>query len=122
MQLGADRAGCQLAGMACRPARCKSPISTHWRKPGSMPRASVSRWSKMQWFGKSWGASICESIEHVPTPVGELCGWCEEVIEEQDGGLIIPHVTLNRVTPTPRHLECFIRQTAGSVARQLKAC
>src|SRR6266568_5651962 len=76
----------------------------------------------MLWFGESWGAPICDIVEHVPTPVGELCAWCIEAIEEHDSGVIIPHVELNRVTLQPHHRECFIRETAGSVAHQLRLC
>jgi hypothetical protein len=76
----------------------------------------------MRWFGKSWDAPICEDLEHAPTPLGEPCGWCREPIEEADNGLLIPHVERNYTMERPHHIECFIRETAGSVAHQLRRC
>src|SRR5258708_5208550 len=76
----------------------------------------------MQWFGKSWGAPICDPQDHAETPVGQLCSWCTETIEANDAGVIIPHLEDRRTTMRPQHYECFIRQVAGSVAHQLHRC
>lgn len=72
----------------------------------------------MNYFGKSW-SSVCEN--KVPTPIGELCYHCEELIESGDRGLIIPCVG-DIVQERPIHLCCFIREVVGSVGHQQKKC
>lgn len=77
----------------------------------------------MKWFGENWGAPACEPDAHVATPVGALCTWCEEAIEEKDCGFLIPHVSPDAPTEDkPVHLECSLRQTLGSVGHQQKRC
>lgn len=44
----------------------------------------------MQYFGKSWGAPICEQIPEVPVPIGKVCVGCGNTIKEADSGLILP--------------------------------
>jgi len=46
----------------------------------------------MKWFGESWHAPVCEPDEHIETPVGEDCGYCDEPIAEGDRGLRMPFV------------------------------
>ena len=72
----------------------------------------------MQWFGKSWGAYVCEG-EHVATPVGAICfGSCGEPIAEGDRGVVLPSVALRRESgetlAIPYHLACFLRSVCGS--------
>lgn len=69
----------------------------------------------MKWFGINWGASICHSCEHEPTPVGTICGGCGEAIEKSDNGVSMP-------VDTVMHLECFLRSVLGSVGHQKKTC
>jgi hypothetical protein len=68
------------------------------------------------WFGRSWGAPMCRDLEHVMTPVGQVCQWCEEPIEADDSGW----------GATRRgawmHVECFMRMMLGSVGHQLRVC
>ena len=73
---------------------------------------------KNQWFGKiKWGR-ICDSLEHVPIPVGEFCFHCAEVIEEEDSGQIMPCEGILR----PVHRECLLRMIVGSVGHQRHRC
>jgi hypothetical protein len=84
----------------------------------------------MNWFGKNWGGSICETTSQVPIPVGELCIHCDEPVEKSDDGIIMPVVGMRvgEYTPDPRpnyapmHLACFMRDVVGSVGHQNKTC
>jgi hypothetical protein len=86
----------------------------------------------MDWFGKHWGASICDTTSHVSTPTGETCIHCGEPIKILDDGLIMPVGELSsdevRVPPrhigasAPIHLVCFMREIVGSVGHQNKTC
>lgn len=68
----------------------------------------------MNWFGKSWGAPICNDVEHVSTPVGERCHLCTKPITETDQGLLIPlssgvvggQYAVGRLLPW--HIDCFL--------------
>lgn len=64
----------------------------------------------MQWFGKSWGAPICDIADQIDTPVGEPCGYCEDPIAEGDIGFRMPFVG----DPTGRgymnaHHQCLMK-------------
>jgi hypothetical protein len=63
-------------------------------------------------------APICEDDRHrVPTPIGEVCYWCEEPIVEGDRGIIRPWVQIDESIPTrPIHIECDLRSVIGPVA------
>ena len=82
----------------------------------------------MKWFGKSWGAPICTKESHAETPVGEPCQWCEEPIEEDECGLLIPTVVewlddkTAREVFKPTHQECLLREVIGSVGHLQKLC
>jgi hypothetical protein len=84
----------------------------------------------MQWFGKHWGANICDSCERATVPVGQLCVYCDEPIEKSDNGLIMPvgEMRVGEYSPDPRpdfisiHLVCFMREIVGSVGHQKKTC
>ena len=69
--------------------------------------------SQMKYFGESWRAPVCK--EQVPTPIGELCLFCDESIADGDHGLFA-----NETQPV--HRECFIRQVSGSVGHQKGMC
>lgn len=64
----------------------------------------------MQWFGRDWGAPICQMGEHIPTPVGEDCGFCDKLIAEGDHGVRMPFVgdPSGRGYMNAHHL-CFLR-------------
>jgi hypothetical protein len=45
----------------------------------------------MKWFGQSWGAPICESADHIATPVGQSCMGCETPFSIIANGLVLPN-------------------------------
>jgi hypothetical protein len=61
------------------------------------------------WFGESWGAPVCDPVRHKPTPVGELCVFCEGEILKTDQGLTIPHASAAGVGLRSMHIECFLK-------------
>ncbi len=64
----------------------------------------------MKWFGESWGAPCCEEDEHVPTPVGELCARCKEMICAGEQGVVSGLVLLSgEMTTIAYHLDCYLR-------------
>jgi hypothetical protein len=83
-----------------------------------------------KWFGKDWGAPICAQTDHVDTPVGDKCAWCEEVIVEGDQGTLIPHgwvategePAYDKVNYSAWHIDCFMRSVVGSVGHQKGTC
>jgi hypothetical protein len=75
----------------------------------------------IQWFGKDWGAPICEDADHVETPAGALCGFCEEPIEAADDGFVMT-VLGEFVADQAFHYECHMRQVFGGVNHQLGCC
>jgi hypothetical protein len=68
------------------------------------------------WFGADWGAPICHVTPQVDVPIGLPCLWCKESITPSDSGW-------GQTADGPwMHVECFVRQMAGSVGHQLKLC
>lgn len=61
------------------------------------------------WFGRSWGASACDPVKHLATPVGDACGECLLSIGENDQGMLIPHLFEGGASLVARHLECWFR-------------
>jgi hypothetical protein len=46
----------------------------------------------MRWFGENWGAPICKTTKHAPTPEGLPCAHnCQHSIREGDIGVLIPY-------------------------------
>lgn len=77
----------------------------------------------MKWFGASWGAPVNEDTEWAPTPIGEPCMNCDEPIDAEDQGVLIPTWRAeNIVTEDPWHLACHVRGIVGSVGHQLGTC
>jgi hypothetical protein len=76
------------------------------------------------WFGQSWGAPCNEDTEHVETPVGQLCIFCEEAIEETDSGVMVSSWDKGAAEfiRVPLHVDCHIADAVGSVAHQQKRC
>lgn len=62
------------------------------------------------WFGKSWGAPVCEESRHLPTPVGDRCVSCTWFIKDDDQGMLIPFAGMKPATLMSYHLECFLRE------------
>lgn len=74
------------------------------------------------WFGPSWDAPVNEG-PHVATPVGQLCLWCVEAIEEGDAGVLMPALGDNgEVTLEAEHRDCFLRSVLGSVGHLSGRC
>lgn len=62
------------------------------------------------WFGESWHAPICADGEHVQTPVGDPCLYCEEPIEADDQGVRMPHAkSETEAVIVSAHLDCFLQ-------------
>lgn len=88
----------------------------------------------MQYFGEAYPsddypAAIYLDLERVDAPVGQLCIWCEEPVEEGDRGfiqscMIRKHPVTDEYLHTrePVHHECNFRQTIGSVKHQRGEC
>ena len=80
----------------------------------------------MEYFGKNWGAPVCEDCEHVNTPVGKICLYCGEPIVESDRGLLLPQGCISDEVRDPVncpiHLECMIRSAVGSLGHLRRTC
>jgi hypothetical protein len=69
----------------------------------------------MKWFGKSWGAPICDDSQNVRTPEGEICPECGEPIKTGQQGFILPYTHTNTVGEVgwvdnlSYHLDCFLK-------------
>ncbi len=74
----------------------------------------------MRWFGRAHGALYEVDTPHAPTPAGEVCAWCAELIEAGDDGLLIP--VLGAGTELPYHYTCHFRQTVGGLNHQMGRC
>ena len=61
------------------------------------------------WFGESWGAPVCDPVNHKPTPVGEVCLMCKEPIAADDQGLTIPHASMEGIELRSMHIDCFLK-------------
>jgi len=68
------------------------------------------------WFGPGPFAPICEEVDRVPIPVGELCSWCEEHIEPDQNGIEMVHGWGPGWEYRPIHQECLMRSVIGSLA------
>ncbi len=71
-----------------------------------------------KWFGADWGAPACDPEEHVETPVGRECGYCDNRIAPADQGFVFPLATMRGdpsgpltpvVTLIVYHLDCFLK-------------
>jgi len=74
------------------------------------------------WFGVAHGAPYETDTPHVPTPVGELCLWCEEPIAADDDGLIVPVFGAPEYRHAPYHYECHLRGIVGGLNHQMRRC
>lgn len=74
---------------------------------------------RMRYFG-NWRIS---GELHTATPVGMACIHCEELITEDDSGVLMPHVNLGMmVTIGARHRECYLWHIFGSIGHQRRLC
>jgi len=70
----------------------------------------------MKWFGI---ALVDPEEGRMPTPVGQLCGFCQEPIQAGDRGCTIPDFFGGE---NPFHFECHMRLVIGSLAHQQGRC
>lgn len=76
----------------------------------------------MQWFGKAHGAPYELDTPHAPTPEGRACAWCDERIEGDDDGFLIPYVSEGGARDLPWHYECRFRTIVGGLNHQRGHC
>lgn len=78
----------------------------------------------VKWFAAADWTAGCESefYQRVPTPVGEMCLWCDEAIEDGQTGYVMPYIGAESATEKPEHVECFIRSIIGSLGHQMRQC
>lgn len=74
----------------------------------------------MKWFGKSWGAPVCDYAEWCVTPIGEPCLDCQKRITEHDCGFVVPliesvdwNTEMARVSLRCYHRACFVKNVLG---------
>lgn len=73
-------------------------------------------------FGEPWPSGVCENARQRPTPVGELCLWCDEPIEDGQQGVFISAFGENGAVEHPEHRECALRSVLGGVAHLERRC
>jgi hypothetical protein len=66
----------------------------------------------MQWFGSPGGAPYEADCQHVATPVGATCAWCDEPFVEGDDGVVLP---VYGGESAAFHYECHLRQVIGGL-------
>ena len=65
----------------------------------------------VKWFGKTWGAPICDPHTHIETPDGEACPGCMKTIRDGDQGVEIPFSGGPEDPPVlDWHLNCFLAE------------
>lgn len=74
------------------------------------------------YFGERWDAPAFDDAVQVSTPVGELCGYCDEKIEADDSGTFTTFVNELAAESAPVHIECVIRGWLGSPAHCRGEC
>ena len=68
----------------------------------------------MKWFGKSWGAPVCDPKDHVDPPEDASCSVCLLPIEPYHQGFVLPRVGLDfEVTEAVYHRNCLLRLIIG---------
>jgi hypothetical protein len=76
----------------------------------------------LAWFGKHWGAPVCDEVPHVGTPVGEPCLWCGEPIVGDDNGFLVAYADRQGYSQRPMHEFCQLRSIVGGVAHLQGNC
>ena len=70
----------------------------------------------MKWFGKTWGAAICQPTEKIDVPVGVACVACGRTFIEESRGLCDTDVMGGPFSPM--HLRCLMSACTPSVPCQ----
>jgi hypothetical protein len=64
----------------------------------------------------AWPSGVCDDGTQVPTPVGELCANCDELIEPGHQGSFMGNgVWPERPALVPVHKECALRAVVGGI-------
>lgn len=58
----------------------------------------------------------------IDTPVGVLCGHCDEPVMDGDTGTMVMHIGVDRAEVKPVHYECSMRSVIGSVGHVEGTC
>jgi len=84
---------------------------------------------EVYYFGKWWDAPAFDDAVEKDRPVGEVCGLCEESIEEADSGTWQTFILdTGQEDPKyvyeerPEHIECWLRSGLGSPAHLRREC
>lgn len=67
------------------------------------------------YFGERWDAPAFDDAREVPTPVGEICGYCEEAVAEGDSGILMTFLESLGARQRPVHIECWLRAALGDI-------
>lgn len=79
--------------------------------------------AKMRFFGpEPWGPARDGEAVMVPSPIGELCSWCDEPILAGESGCITPYLGKDGTELQLQHRECLARTMMGSVGHQRGKC
>jgi hypothetical protein len=66
----------------------------------------------VRWFGRSWGAPVCDPRTHVSAPAGTVCARCDAEIDEDDQGVTMPAIEMvgseYRSRTVGYHLDCYL--------------
>lgn len=92
-------------------------------------RRRASYDGRVRWFGKSWGAPVCDPRYHVETPLGEVCLECAGAVVDGDQGLIcacdpsIPNAFWwyfagDEHSVCAYHVACFEQSVFGNVVNR----
>jgi hypothetical protein len=72
---------------------------------------------------REYPAPMFEDGIEVPTPIGEPCLRCDEPIDEDDRGVLMPYLAADgKAHMVAFHFECHVRSTIGSVKHQRGEC
>jgi hypothetical protein len=74
------------------------------------------------WFGPAPFAVACNQLPQQPTPIGQLCQWCQEEITSDDCGFMVNSMVREKLIKVPVHVECQLRRIVGGINHQLKIC
>lgn len=77
-------------------------------------------------FGERWDAPAFDDATEIPTPVGERCLDCDELIAEGDSGTMTPAIIKTEdgygSEIRAQHIECHLRHFLGSPAHIMGQC
>lgn len=79
------------------------------------------------YFGDPWDVPAVNDAISAPTPLGERCVYCPDVIEEGDQGFLMSAADMGpdgKVVASlrPVHRECMVREIFGSVSCREGRC